>query len=644
MVLFPIAVYTALAMVVPPSPIIIPNDTCETTCHCESDIMNCDGIIPMSVPPRIKRIVLSEIDSRDFYPGRFCAILWGHLQSVAIESVNSDSAYFHLDGGVFSCLDFIQSFKFQSPFLLHFSHDTFSGLGNVTDFDLSGCQAIIWEDIFNMLSVHEYLPKLTNLSLSGTGLYERLNLDQKYIDILAQRPIIYLDLSYTNFQLDFDNASNICETLTVFIYSGAEMTYTNKFMKCGTCDSLNTLYDNDDKNLRNDFRNIKCINSRLKLQLKPTFYKSMQTLYMNKIVIPSTKVSLKNCTIILLPDTAINSLHFANNYLPHFDAALVNNRLRYIDLSNNAMESIGSRTFRYLPYLETAVLSNNSFYRMETYDDTFLSLFKHNEALKLVDLSHNKLTYLPNNTFARNTYINELRMAGNDFQQIALNISHIGDLRRLDLRGNRIKYLDESSQRLLEILFQNQQDKNHTFEILLEGNPFSCECQYYNFLQWFVHSPVFLQTRTDEIFCYLSGKRIPISSLATEAADQDCARLRRQRLVIILSSTLPTIGLAALIITTVILIKRRKKRQQRRRFETAIRRLRADTSLFPMFLSYSSDDSDFVKTHMLRQFQVQYQFELFTICKNKLFIAFSITVSVQNFTSFLFICAHLFAK
>ena len=605
MILCLVAVAPALPTIIPPSPIIIPNGTCQSICHCELDTMNCDGIIPMTVPPWIRRIVLSEIDSRDFYPGRFCNILWGNVKSVAIESVNSDSAYFHLEGEVFSCLDSIHSFEFHSPFLLHFGHDTFSGLGNVTDFDLSGCQAIIWEDVFDMLSDNKFIPKLTNLSLSGTGLYERLDLGQKYINILSARPIIHLDLSYTNFQFDFVNASKICKTLAVFSYSGAVITYTDKFMNCGICKSLNVLYDNDDKNLRNDFRNVKCINGRLDLQLKPAFYKSVKTLYMNSIVHPSTNVTTTNCTFVLLPDTSIVNLHFANNYLPHFDVSFVNTRLKYIDLSNNAMESVSSRMFRYLPYLESVTLSNNSLYRMEAYDVTFLSLFKHNEALKMVDLSNNKLLYLPSNTFAENTYIQELRMAGNDFQQLALNISHIVNLRHIDVRSNRMKYLDKPSQRLLETLFQNQHDKNDSFEILLAGNPFSCECQYYNFLKWFVNSPIFSHTMTDEIYCHLSGQRIPMTSLATEAAEQDCARLRRQRLIIILSSTLPTFGLAVLILTTVILIKRRKKKQQRRRFETAIRRLRADTSLFPMFLSYSSDDSDFIKTHMLRQFQVQ---------------------------------------
>ena len=83
------------------------------------------------------------------------------------------------------------------------------------------------------------------------------------------------------------------------------------------------------------------------------------------------------------------------------------------------------------------------------------------------------------------------------------------------------------------MLFENQQkntDKkeynNIIFIVDLRDNPFSCQCDSLDFLQWFIDSPVFDKTR-DQYNCEIDDLSVPMFVEAVEVAQKDCVKLRR---------------------------------------------------------------------------------------------------------------------
>ena len=573
----------------------------------------CNGTIPTSVPDTVQELVLVQIDSREFYPGKFCHVSWTNVTLLIFEFVtvaDNANSRFNLDNHVFKCLQNITTFKFSSEFLRGFQNHTFSDLTNVIRFDLSQCRNLMWNYLYETLSVRSNLPKLTTLRLSGTGIYTQLDLNKTFISSLSYRRIIYLDLSFSFFRFNFKNPGELCKSLKVLRYPGARFTLSKKFNKCDVCDSLEVVDNSADIHLRNIFHHSSCINEVEHFEPFSPFFRKMRVLYVNSIVTPLEKYKVSNCSWVLWNTTYVKEFYFSYNYLPNFDIRLISSRIQHIDLSNDHIETVNKEAFREVSSLETVDLSNNKLFKANAFGATFSALFRHNRLLKVIDLSYNKLKWLPEGMFGLNTNLTNLDLSHNLFQQITFNISNLLCLTVLDLRFNLIQSFDGSSRKRLETLYERQKQHNVTnnknaIHVLLTGNPFSCSCSSLDFIKWFAMSPIFSTTRS-EYHCKLDGKSIVMSDAAINASMEDCRKAKRRRLIVVLSSTLPTIVVLATVVVLVILYKRRKRKLFHQHFENRIRRLRDNSNHFPVLLSYSSQDNEFVDQHVLQQLQVNF--------------------------------------
>ena len=579
-------------------------------CTYNKGSLSCKGYIPTKVPSTVNRIVLTEVNPNEFHRGRFCNVSWSHVIEFVIASVDSATPYFDFTDGVFDCLSKIHSFEFSSTLLRNYSPNTFSGLSNVTHFSLVGCKTIHWKDLHRLLAVPRNLPKLAHLILSGSGIYdEELNLNQGLINSLSKRPIISLDFSHTCLLYNFSKADQLCQSLTTLSDAGAHSDKSERFMKNRVCHSLRVLDNSDSQYLRDRFQNVKCFDTSHGLFFTAPFFEAVRSVYIDKFATKEVKFRMRNCSFFLFNETLVREVHSSYNHFKDLDAELINDKLEILNFSHNSIKMINPNALKNLSSLTVLDLSHNKLSQPLV---TFSELFKYNIKLKVVHLSSNRLSNISADTFESNVHLKELWMVKNRFQQIHFNITHLVNLSVLDLRHNEIKTLDKASQTILETLYDkqierydsvNDHNSNHVVKMLLQGNPFSCECEYLSFVQWFAESPIF-STSKDTYQCQIRGRSVQMGESAVNAAKQDCARIEREKLTLLLSVTLPPLCISLTVSVTIVFYKRHKKKLLNQRFQSGIKRLRENGTLFPVFLSYSSDDAQLVKRHMLQQFQV----------------------------------------
>ena len=110
-------------------------------------------------------------------------------------------------------------------------------------------------------------------------------------------------------------------------------------------------------------------------------------------------------------------------------------------------------------------------------------VFKYFKDLSKLNLSTNDITTLPALTFENNTCLENLTLARNSLSVINLRISHMRNLKILDLSDNLLSQLDTRFQNELESI----KSRSTNFTINMLRNPFQCSCETRQFLEWMYH-------------------------------------------------------------------------------------------------------------------------------------------------------------
>ena len=219
----------------------------------------------------------------------------------------------------------------------------------------------------------------------------------------------------------------------------------------------------------------------------------------------------------------------------------------------------------------------------------------------MLDLSSNRLQYLPD-MFSTNIYLQELRLSNNTFHQIDFNVSHLGHLLFLNLEMNSINSVHWRARQMFDSLLKRNNNRTH---ILLKGNPLTCSCDSLNFLRWLIRFPNFYNT-TRSLYCQLNSQEIYANEFAMVKAEEICDRPKRERRILWMVSILSAILVAVIVMLVILHTRLRKRKLLKKQYEDRIRIIQ-DNNLdfkFPVFLSYSSTDRDFVHQHVLHQLQV----------------------------------------
>ena len=522
----------------------------------------------------------------------FCSVTWPHVNSLAITT--EDGVWYRLGNGVFDCLGYLRSFRLSSRYLVSFDYGTFTGLTNLTTFDISGCQRITLENVYEILYWSNSFPFLTHVLLASVNPSTLQVIDQKFIDALSTRRITYIDLSNNYLGLTFTSANILCNSLHTLVIRDASLFFEIEFWRLGKCSSLQ-VYDNSGTG---SITPLSCINDTW-LQISHTFFKAVKVLFSNR-KIHSPTMSIANCTLDFCSDSSIEELHFAENNLPSFEFKMKNPRIKFLNLSHNKIENINRDAVRYLPSLTRLDLSNNDLSETNAFD-TISHLFRYNTQLRDIDLSANNLEFLPNETFANKAHLELMNLSSNAFDQIHFHFWNLPNLTTIDLSFNKMVNLDSHSRHSLDNWYRFHPEKHESVSLILHGNPFSCSCSSLDFVKWFVASPIFSSPPARQYFCHIDNQRMP---LTVNAVQGDCDRIRKERLQIILESTLIPISLIVLLVLAVVLYRRYKRKQREKLQDDRIRLLRENEAMFAVFLSHSSDENEFVRNNILKPLQV----------------------------------------
>ena len=599
-------------------PVIVVDDLCPSSCACKETQITCREIIPATVPSSVESIELSEISDLELNPRRFCNVSWPSVTDLSVSSKQRND--FHLEDGVFDCLGFLVRFNFNSGSLTGFFDKAFSGLTGLKEFDLSDCGQLTGNDIHHLLSVKNNFPFLSRLILARISDNAPLVIDQNLVDVLCYRPIAYLDLSFNNMMLTFENISCLCEgqlTTLIMQRKSQEPIYFDDHSHRVTCDSLRMLdFRTYPPTSQKFFKDRQCIDDYLQFSMEVMFFINVQVYYYKTLVADRNDgFTVRNCLFWLFPDMPLTEFHLTGNDLPNFDIMFLKPLLEFIDISYNNIETINPNVFLKLPSITKADISHNRLYMMTSDTNTWLTLFQANTRLITIDLSFNQLTRLPKDTFKSNVNLRELNLHGNRFKQITFDVSHLFALELLDFRNNSVRFLDGFSRESLQALYDGRQESNLTLynntklDILLKENPLSCSCSSLDFLQWFISSPLFSSSRRSYT-CQTADNEFPMTNTAVKEARKDCELPKQKRSKAFLSSILPAIAILLLVLVTINMYRRHKRKQLDQRYADRVRLLQENNIGFkyPVFLSYCSDDKDFVLFNILRPLRVRYDF------------------------------------
>ena len=192
-----------------------------------------------------------------------------------------------------------------------------------------------------------------------------------------------------------------------------------------------------------------------------------------------------------------------------------------------------------MPELENFLSRGNRLYNIET-DPGFRTLFFRNEKLKYVDMSNNNLRIIPADMFSMNLLLEIIDLSVNTLSYIKINLSANEGLRELNLRHNRIKTLAPELMNSMENMFAS---KDTIFKLNLEENDLVCECDNIEFVAWMKTTPTDIENKNDLVCTDMDATKRRIIEIEIQGLEDRCSTGREPPLYVIVLLSLVSIGL-----------------------------------------------------------------------------------------------------
>ena len=436
-------------------------------CQCKGSVIICDRQVPRRLPDYIRSVELIDIDMDAMSRGLICNQSWTNIKHLAIKCLKTcRSGSFVLGDNVFQCLDQLETLQLSHNRISSFNRKTFTGLHNVDTLDLTNCRLICSQHLLEAFSDKTVLPQLTKLILVKTCVWNTasrgsyLALNQEIIDVLGERRnLTELNLSWTNLRPETKSGEKVtfaplCDSEKILNISNAKIDDSYLIDMTKPCASLRVL-DLSGINIPKasaipQYKGVVNLANyvfHLSAENVMPIGMNVSTLYLNGLhPSPGYRISMHNIVINITFPNELKELHLSGYDLLDLDVNIIGtaNRLTYMDISNNKIANIGADVFK-SANLERINLANNNLSRTDPFDATFSALFSKNTRLWEVTLAGNQLNHVPKDIFHSNSKLRSVYLSENEFSQISFALGHLKHLTLLDMKKNKIRYLDKMS-------------------------------------------------------------------------------------------------------------------------------------------------------------------------------------------------------
>ncbi|KAM4700670.1 uncharacterized protein O3C94_001766 [Discoglossus pictus] len=163
--------------------------------------------------------------------------------------------------------------------------------------------------------------------------------------------------------------------------------------------------------------------------------------------------------------------------------------LKYLDISHNRLHTMTERELGNLPSSLTMIYLNNN--ELNYFDWKSLIHFPN---LKILDLSHNRLTMIIGKLSNYTTSLHMLLLNNNMIQTLPVAFLHNArSLTNLDLSHNHLQNINKS-------VFLSGSE-NYLKMLWLKENPFDCTCEITDFLNWIKTNNVIIPRLATDVTC-----------------------------------------------------------------------------------------------------------------------------------------------
>ncbi|KAK7112989.1 toll-like receptor 4 [Littorina saxatilis] len=300
---------------------------------------------------------------------------------------------------------------------------------------------------------------------------------------------------------------------------------------------------------------------------------------------------------------SLEILNLSNNILPTWIGPIYGlTKLRTLDLSGNFAYNVSKTFFEKLESLTVLVISDNRL-RSVIKDNKDGEMFSPLKKLRSLFLSRNDLNVVPENVFQGLVALQYLVLSHNEVFIFNVSISHMKNLSFLDLSFNHIHFLPKKITDHLDSVAEYRRVR-----LDLTYNPISCTCQHIDFLAWIDNSKVAFRFE-EEMTCFMSdgvmhGKTNVFSVI--QSLQDTCT----DKFGILVGAMSCAFCLLSVMFSALVYRYRWKLRYLYYASRLAYRRLQTcdndnDDFEFYAFVSYSSEDNDFVHGELLEELETR---------------------------------------
>lgn len=570
---------------------------CPNKCRCQESSIECHGNVPTTIPRNVTKVILKEIQFGEKFEFKES---W---KNVTFLSINPGVSVFHnqqeaqrsLKDQEFADLLNLEYLQIACKCLRGIQKRAFYGLEKLRVLDLSNNIDLNKTDLVTSIG-GENLPVLKELYLSNISVIQvnrgSFIIGPEFYDAVRNKPLEILDLSEIE-DAWFD--SRAVETAFPFLkqlnISGAGtavLSFSMALSKFG-----NSSYTS--------FRKLKILDVSYPLTsskfsdlffgrrfYEDTFFyapNQLEEVFVKRYFTSPVKLNgIANSThLCLLPQPEESNIKVCviANFKNLRKAVLTENSLVYINPNL-------TYTVKSLKYLD---LSKNELGNAVAVDGYALSMLEKLTKLEVLLAAENKITSLPFNTFKYCQMLRIIDLSHNFIETITFETDYLMSLRYLDLRSNRIFYLDSQSIERLDKVLQvakHNMSGNRSANISFDDNPLACSCESVLFLNW-------LMSLNKTLSCTLNSEEAIITDHIVIRARYECYK----KIVIISFSVVSLIEIIIILAMVKVVHCEFRKIKQRRKLKLGVEKYEAikNKRQHPaVYLSFSAEEDDTVTT------------------------------------------------